>query len=122
MHRLPASLHLTPSLPLPPPPCRPPAICTEMRPCLPASPLPACPPPCRSRTIFLHVIMYNTAAIRLYDRSHFQCMGRLANFYYIASGRQPNPHQVRQPHLQGSRVCVSGSSPTPGQQVRQGCR
>lgn len=41
--------------------------------------------------MFLHVIQYNTAAIRLYTRAGFTCAGRLTSFYHIATGRQPDP-------------------------------
>jgi hypothetical protein len=41
--------------------------------------------------VFLHVITYNEAAIRLYSRAGFNCAGRLPSFYFIHSGRQPDP-------------------------------
>jgi ribosomal protein S18 acetylase RimI-like enzyme len=41
--------------------------------------------------VFLHVIIYNQAAIHLYSRAGFTLAGRLPNFYYIHSGRQPDP-------------------------------
>lgn len=45
----------------------------------------------RCRAAFLHVISYNDAAMRLYGRAGFSCAGRLPGFYYIQSGRQPDP-------------------------------
>ncbi|GBF94521.1 histone acetyltransferase-like [Raphidocelis subcapitata] len=45
----------------------------------------------RARAVFLHVISYNAAAIRLYSRAGFACAGRLPSFYVIQSGRQPDP-------------------------------
>ncbi|MEW5300871.1 MAG: hypothetical protein WDW36_003769 [Sanguina aurantia] len=39
--------------------------------------------------IFLHVISYNTAAIQLYGRMLYKCVGQLHSFYFIQSGRQP---------------------------------
>lgn len=46
-------------------------------------------PSCRA--VFLHVITYNDAAIRLYSRAGFTCNGHLPSFYYIHTGRQPDP-------------------------------
>ncbi|GLC49192.1 hypothetical protein PLESTB_000192300 [Pleodorina starrii] len=47
----------------------------------------------RCRAIFLHVISYNDAAMRLYGGSGYQAMARLPNFYHLITGRQPNPEQ-----------------------------
>ncbi|GIL75206.1 hypothetical protein Vretimale_7887 [Volvox reticuliferus] len=47
----------------------------------------------RCRAIFLHVISYNDAAMRLYGTSGYQVMARLPNFYHLVTGRQPNPDQ-----------------------------
>ncbi|EFJ49800.1 hypothetical protein VOLCADRAFT_104251 [Volvox carteri f. nagariensis] len=47
----------------------------------------------RCRAIFLHVISYNDAAMRLYSTSGYQPMARLPNFYHLITGRQPNPDQ-----------------------------
>ncbi|GIL51087.1 hypothetical protein Vafri_7176 [Volvox africanus] len=47
----------------------------------------------RCRAIFLHVISYNDAAMRLYGTSGYQAMARLPNFYHLVTGRQPNPDQ-----------------------------
>jgi hypothetical protein len=47
--------------------------------------------------VFLHVITYNSAAMSLYARQGFSCVAKLRQFYYIATGRTPDPHQqVRQ--------------------------
>lgn len=43
--------------------------------------------------MFLHVITYNDAAIKLYSRHGFQCVARLPNFYFIGTGRQPDPQK-----------------------------
>lgn len=45
--------------------------------------------------IFLHVITYNDAAMRLYRKCCFQCIAWMENFYNIRSGRQINPNQTR---------------------------
>lgn len=45
----------------------------------------------RAKIIFLHVITYNTVALRLYHRCKFQLFATLKNFYSIHSGRQPDP-------------------------------
>lgn len=42
--------------------------------------------------LFLHVITYNQGALRLYHRAGFSCAGHLRNFYYINTGRQPDPN------------------------------
>ncbi|KXZ49307.1 hypothetical protein GPECTOR_22g901 [Gonium pectorale] len=47
----------------------------------------------RCRAIFLHVISYNDAAMRLYGGAGYQAMARLPNFYHLSTGRQPNPEQ-----------------------------
>lgn len=44
--------------------------------------------------IFLHVITYNDAAMRLYQKCCFQCIAWMENFYNIRSGRQINPNQT----------------------------
>jgi len=49
------------------------------------------PTPCSCRAVFLHVITYNQAAIRLYSRASFSCVARLPAFYFIHTGRQPDP-------------------------------
>jgi ribosomal protein S18 acetylase RimI-like enzyme len=43
--------------------------------------------------VFLHVITYNTAAMSLYSRQGFCCVAKLRAFYYIATGRTPDPQQ-----------------------------
>jgi hypothetical protein len=48
---------------------------------------------CRCRAVFLHVITYNTAAMALYSRQRFSCVAKLRAFYYIATGRTPDPQQ-----------------------------
>ncbi|KAF8062074.1 MCC1 [Scenedesmus sp. PABB004] len=45
----------------------------------------------RCRAVFLHVISYNAAAQALYARAGFACVARLPAFYFIATGRQPDP-------------------------------
>ena len=45
-------------------------------------------------TLFLHVITYNSSALRLYERAGYQWAGCLPNFYYINSGRQPETHRL----------------------------
>lgn len=47
----------------------------------------------RCRAVFLHVITYNTAAMSLYSRQGFCCVAKLRAFYYIATGRTPDPQQ-----------------------------
>lgn len=47
----------------------------------------------RCRAVFLHVITYNSAAMSLYSRQGFSCVAKLRAFYYIATGRTPDPHQ-----------------------------
>lgn len=47
----------------------------------------------RCRAVFLHVITYNTAAMSLYSRQGFSCVAKLRAFYYIATGRTPDPQQ-----------------------------
>lgn len=47
----------------------------------------------RCRAVFLHVITYNTAAMSLYSRQGFNCVAKLSAFYWIATGRTPDPHQ-----------------------------
>jgi hypothetical protein len=50
----------------------------------------------RCRALFLHVITYNTQAMSLYTMQGFACVARLSHFYYISTGRQPDPNtQVR---------------------------
>ncbi|PNH01292.1 hypothetical protein TSOC_012830 [Tetrabaena socialis] len=39
----------------------------------------------RCRAIFLHVISYNDAAMRLYGGSGYQAMAQLPNFYHLAA-------------------------------------
>ena len=41
--------------------------------------------------MFLHVITYNESAIHLYEKCSYSCKTRMRNFYYIQSGRQPEP-------------------------------
>jgi hypothetical protein len=48
--------------------------------------------PCRCRALFLHVITYNTQAMSLYTMQGFACVARLSRFYYISTGRQPDPN------------------------------
>lgn len=43
--------------------------------------------------MFLHVITYNTAAMSLYSRQGFSCVAKLRGFYFIATGRTPDPQQ-----------------------------
>lgn len=45
----------------------------------------------RCRSVFLHVISYNSAAIAFYTRKGFSCAGHLPAFYFINSGRQIDP-------------------------------
>lgn len=47
----------------------------------------------RCRAVFLHVITYNTSAMSLYSRQGFRCVAKLRAFYYIATGRTPDPNQ-----------------------------
>lgn len=48
----------------------------------------------RCCAIFLHVISYNDRAIKLYNRLCYHCAGKLTKFYFINTGRQPNPNQT----------------------------
>lgn len=50
-------------------------------------------PATRCRAVFLHVITYNTAAMSLYSRQGFSCVAKLRGFYFIATGRTPDPQQ-----------------------------
>jgi hypothetical protein len=44
----------------------------------------------------VHVITYNTQAMALYTMQGFACVARLSRFYFISTGRQPDPNtQVR---------------------------
>lgn len=45
--------------------------------------------------LFLHVITYNNAAMRLYEKCQFQCVACLENFYNIRSGRQIDPNRTQ---------------------------
>eukprot|EP00884_Botryococcus_braunii_P010466 jgi/Botrbrau1/19420/Bobra.0338s0047.1 len=45
--------------------------------------------------VYLHVITYNHSAIAFYQRNGFNEVALLRNFYFIATGRQPNPSQVQ---------------------------
>lgn len=44
-----------------------------------------------AEAVYLHVITYNSVAIAFYRRNHFIELSLLRGFYYIASGRQPDP-------------------------------
>ncbi|KAF5834323.1 hypothetical protein DUNSADRAFT_9024 [Dunaliella salina] len=44
----------------------------------------------RCCVIYLHVISYNEAAIGLYMRNQYQCLGLLKDFYSLPCGPQPN--------------------------------
>uniref|UniRef100_A0A7S3R8Z6 N-alpha-acetyltransferase 60 n=1 Tax=Dunaliella tertiolecta TaxID=3047 RepID=A0A7S3R8Z6_DUNTE len=44
----------------------------------------------RCCVMYLHVISYNEAAISLYMRNQFQCLGLLKDFYSLPCGPQPN--------------------------------
>lgn len=60
-----------------------------------------------ARVVFLHVITYNKAAVRLYKRCQFRCVATLEDFYSISSGRQPDPNRVKwDAHLFSKFVAV----------------
>ncbi|GIM03084.1 hypothetical protein Vretimale_7887 [Volvox reticuliferus] len=66
----------------------------------------------RCRAIFLHVISYNDAAMRLYGTSGYQVMARLPNFYHLVRGKIP--------FVTG--YCFIRRHPTRSRGPRQGCR
>lgn len=43
------------------------------------------------RAVYLHVIEYNLTALSLYRRNKFEELAVLRNFYFIGTGRQPDP-------------------------------
>jgi hypothetical protein len=58
--------------------------------------------------VFLHVITYNTSAMSLYSRQGFRCVATLRAFYYIATGRTPDPNQ--QVGCEGEGCCCQRMS------------
>lgn len=38
------------------------------------------------------MITYNTQAMGLYSMQGFACVARLSRFYFISTGRQPDPN------------------------------
>ena len=49
----------------------------------------------RCSLIYLHVLSSNSSAIKLYSSSGYECLALLKDFYYINTGRQPDPRQTR---------------------------
>ena len=45
--------------------------------------------------IYLHVLSLNSSAIQLYASSGYECLALLRDFYYINTGRQPDPSLTR---------------------------
>ncbi|KAL3133406.1 hypothetical protein ABBQ38_007274 [Trebouxia sp. C0009 RCD-2024] len=46
------------------------------------------------RSVYLHVIDYNEAALNLYAANKFEVLATLRNFYHIDTGRQPDPERT----------------------------
>lgn len=68
----------------------------------------------RCRALFLHVITYNTQAMALYTMQGFACVARLSRFYFISTGRQPDPNtQVYDAYLYVQYVGGAAGLATP---------
>ncbi|KAF6265029.1 hypothetical protein COO60DRAFT_1697924 [Scenedesmus sp. NREL 46B-D3] len=91
----------------------------EVQPALPAMALcsaadPALAASVACRALFLHVIAYNTQAMALYTMQGFACVARLSRFYYISTGRQPDPStQVYDAYLYVQYVGGAAGMATP---------